>query len=41
MFKNYEGEGLELFFRVVFALAAISLLAIVIGIGWGLWKWLA
>jgi len=40
MKQDYEGQGLTWFFRIVFALAAVGLLAFVIGILWGVWSWL-
>jgi len=40
MREKYEGQGLEWFFRIVFALAAVTLLAFVIGILRVMWKWL-
>ena len=37
---RYEGQGLEWFFRIVFALAGVGVVALVVGLVWGLWKWL-
>jgi hypothetical protein len=47
MKQDYEGQGLTWFFRIVFALAAVSLLAFMVGLialvgGFvrGVWSWL-
>jgi hypothetical protein len=37
---KYEGQGLEWFFRIVFALAVVGALSLVVGLVWGVWKWL-
>jgi hypothetical protein len=39
MKEEYEGQGLERFARTVGALAVIGVLALVIGLGWGVWEW--
>lgn len=45
MKQDYEGQGLTWFFRIVFALAAVSLLAFMVGLValvgglvWGVWS---
>jgi hypothetical protein len=40
MREQYEGQGLTWFFRIVFALAAVGVIALVGGLVVGVWKWL-
>jgi hypothetical protein len=40
MREKYEGQRLEWFFRIVFALAAVGVIVLVGGLLWGVWKWL-
>jgi hypothetical protein len=41
MREKYEGQGLEWFFRIVFALAGAAVVALVGGLLWGVWKWIS
>ena len=41
MKQKYEGQGLERFFRIVFALAGVGVVALVGGFVWGVWKWIS
>jgi hypothetical protein len=41
MKQQYEGQGLERFFRIVFALAAVGVGALVVGFGWWIWSWIS
>lgn len=41
MKQDYEGQGLEWFFRIVFALAVVGVVALVGVLLWGVWSWIS
>jgi hypothetical protein len=40
MKQDYEGQGLEWFFRIVFALAGAGLAALLGLVVWVVWSWI-
>ncbi len=36
-----DGSGLEILFRIVFALAGVGVIALVGGFVWGVWAWIS